>query len=414
VEAVSRGEAPPDSVADARALIATDPYFDGGATGAGFIALLDTGVRITHTLFDGGARISLWEDCVFGDTYCNDGGHALYDPDDDFWDHGTSSAAILTGNDDLGDPSRGVTASWINSWKVYTSGGLNTTAVHRGYDQALAWGDQIVVAEIQSTQGSTGTIAADANDAFDAGSITIAANGNYTLPGSVASPASAHKAIGVGNYDVTTLAAIPSQSQGPTSDGRTKPDIQAPTKTVTASNASSTATRTFGGTSGATPYAAGAAAIFADWFGLTSLSTASGGQIYAALINGGPQDWGTVNNLQGTGKFSLPLGGTLFIGSRNIADGTNTYVDFDVPAGAQQISATIWWGEDPSDVHSDIDLHLRRPNGSNSESSVSVDSVFEHIIVTAPITPGLRDIRIHGFDVPPLVAVTVYYAIHVR
>src|SRR4029079_2832565 len=193
--------------------------------------------------------------------------------------------------------------SFIDSWKVYDSVGLDNTAVHRGYDQAVLWGDQIVVAEIRPTQGSSGSIADDANDAFDAGTITIAANGNYSTAGSVASPASANKAIGVGNYDVDTLAASASQSDGPTSDDRYKPDIQAPTDTRAASNASSTALQTFTGTSGATPYAAGAASVFADWFSLTSSTSANGGEIYATLINGGPLDWGRFNNSEGTGKF---------------------------------------------------------------------------------------------------------------
>ena len=415
VEATRRGERPPDSVNDGRDLIDTDPYFNGGATGAGFIALLDTGVWTSHTLLDSPDRVWFREDCVNGNGDCDDTGAAAYDPNDDFWDHGTSTAAILTGNNDLGDASRGITASWIDSWKVYDSAGLDTTAVHRGYDEAVAWGDQIVVAEIQSTQGPTGSIADDADDAFDAGTITIAANGNYGPgAGSVASPACAHKAIGVGNYDVDSLAAIASQSRGPTSDSRYKPEIQAPTNTDTASTSGVATINNFGGTSGATPYAAGAAAVFADWFGVTSLTTASGGKIYAALINGGPEDWGNFDNTEGTGKFALPLNGTLFLGSRSVSNNDNEYVDFNVPAGAQQISAAIWWGENPSNTHRDIDLYLRRPDGSTSESSISSVSVFEHVRVTAPITSGLRDIRIYGYDVPAFQNVTVYYAIWVK
>jgi hypothetical protein len=415
VESATGGDAPPDSVADGRDLIDSDPYFDGGARGAGFIALLDSGVRTSHTLFDGGARIDFWEDCVNGNGDCDDNGAAAYNPDDDCQDHGTSTAAILMGNDDLGDDSRGITESWLDSWKVYDCGGLVHSAVHRGYDEAVAWGDQIVVAEIQcSHQGSNGSIADDANDAFDAGTMTIAANGNYSAVGSVAAPASANKAIGVGNYDVDTLAAIASQSQGPTQDNRYKPDIQAPTNTDTASTASSTTINDFSGTSGATPYAAGAASVFADWYGLTTLSAANAGVVYAGLINGGPLEWGDFDNARGTGKFALPLSGTVILGSRNVSNHENEYVVFDVPEGAEQVSAAIWWGENPSNSHRDIDLYLRRPDGSTSESSYSVVSVFEHVIVNAPITAGQRDIRIYGYDVPAGVSVTVYYAIHVR
>ena len=416
VEAEQDGAAPPDSVADGRSWIRTDPYFNSGALGDGFIALLDTGVRSTHTLLTGPDRIWFEEDCFNGDGNCNDIGVAAYDPDDDCWNHGTSTAAILTGNSNLGFGSRGVTESWIDSWKVYNCAGLNTTATLRGYDQAVMWGDQIVVAEIQSRQGDTGSIAEAADDAFDAGTMTIAANGNYGAEGagSVASPANAHKAIGVGNYDVDTGSDISSQSDGPTSDGRYKPDIQAPTNTDTASNVSDTAIRNFSGSSGATPYAAGAASLFADWYNKTALTSANAGKVYAGLINGGPLDWGNWNNSEGVGKFELPLNGTIYIGSRNLTDEDNDRVTIDVPFGATSISAAIWWPENSADTHRDIDLYLELPGGATSDSSISGVSVFEHVEVNGLIAAGERDVRIYGYFVPSSATQTVYYVIHVK
>lgn len=417
VEAVDDGTRPPDTVADGRDLIDSDPYFNGGATGAGFMALLDSGVRNNHTLLTAPDHIWFEEDCVNGDANCNNAGGAGYNADDDCWDHGTSSAAILTGNSNLGNDNRGVTSGWIDSWKVYPGacGGLNTTAVLRGYDQAVLWGDQIVVAEIQSTQGETGSIAEAADDAFDAGTLTIAANGNYgPLASTVASPAIAHKALGVGNYDVDSGADISSQSDGPTADNRYKPDLQAPTNTDTASTTSTTAINNFGGTSGATPYAAGAASVFSDWFNTTGLTAANAGKIYAAMINSGPLDWGNWNNSEGVGKFALPLNGTLYLGSRNVGNWDNEYVTINVPAGASEISVAIWWPENSSNTHRDIDLYLQRPDGSTSASSISSPSVFEHIKVSAPIVAGNRDIRVYGYSVPAFVSQTVYYAIHVK
>lgn len=417
VEAVDDGTRPPDTVADGRDRIDSDPYFNGGATGAGFLALLDSGVRNTHTLLTGPDHIWFEEDCVNGDANCNNAGAAAYDADDDCWDHGTSSAAILTGNGNLGNDNRGVSSGWLDSWKVYPGncGGLNTTAVLRGYDQAVLWGDQIVVAEMQSSQGETGSIAQAADDAFDAGTLTIAANGNNgPNAGTVNSPANAHKALGVGNYDVDSGAAIGSQSAGPTADNRYKPDLQAPTNTDTASTTSNTAINNFGGTSGATPYAAGAASVFSDWFNKTALTAANAGKIYAALINSGPLDWGSWNNTEGVGKFALPLNGTLYTGSRNVSNWDNEYVTINVPANATEISVAIWWPEDSNATHRDIDLYLQRPDGSTSANSISIPSVFEHIKVSAPIVPGYRDVRIYGYSVPAFVSQTVYYAIHVK
>ena len=411
VEARFAAELPPDSIADGRALIGTDPYYNGGATGSGFIALLDTGVMKSHDLLSSPSHIWFHEDCVLGDGDCDDNGGG-YVARDNCWNHGTATAGILTGNSNLGASSRGVTSGWIDSWKVYSCGGLDTSAVLRGFDQAVYWSDKIIVAEIQSTQGSSGSIAAATDDAFDAGHCTIAANGNYGPGGgTVASPANAHKALGVGNYDVDSLASISSQGDGPTSDNRYKPDLQAPTNTRSASTASNSATQVFGGTSGATPYAAGAASVFADWFSLSSIS-ASPGKIYAGLLNAGPEDWGNFNNQEGVGKFDLHANGTLILGSRNVTNHDNDYVSFDVNPGATKIYATLWWGEKESNTHRDIDLYLRKPSGATSASSVSGPSVFEHIVVGSPAT-GTRDIRIYGYDVPAFKSVTVYYAIAV-
>ncbi len=113
------GERPPDhdkntgnDVVDARALIRSDPYFNAGLP-AGYIGLLDTGVRWTHTLFTGagGDHLFFQEDCVNGGATCNDTSLPGYDPGDNCgWfngtGHGTSTAAVLTGNTNQGNDFR--------------------------------------------------------------------------------------------------------------------------------------------------------------------------------------------------------------------------------------------------------------------------------------------------------------------
>jgi serine protease AprX len=133
--------------------------------------------------------------------------------------------------------------------------------------------DRVIVAEMQGGGDDLSAISRAADAAFDAGAVVIAANGNNGPSAStVNTPANAHRVIGVGNFDVQTQNQVTSQSRGPAPDGRFKPDIQAPTNTETASNAFDTAFRSFGGTSGATPYAAGAAALLRNWLRGSSFS----------------------------------------------------------------------------------------------------------------------------------------------
>ena len=279
----------------------------------------------------------------------------------------------------------------------------------------MIWGDKVVVAEIQSTQSETGSIASAADDAFDAGCAVISANGNYGPSSStVASPGNAHKSIGVGAYDVDDGSLQDYSGRGPTGDSRYKPDLLAPTNTDTASTISSTAINNFGGTSGATPYAAGAASVYADWFGLTALTDVDAGKIYAGLLVGGNREWDTpFNNDEGVGEFSLPLGGTLYTGKRVVSNGQNKYVTIDVPTDADTVEVAIWWPEDPGVIHRDIDVYIQRPDGSTSDTSLSVPSVFERVKINNA-SSGERKIRIHGYSVPIFQSQTVYYAIHVH
>jgi hypothetical protein len=222
-----------------------------------------------------------------------------------------------------------------------------------------------------------------------------------------------HKVLGVGAYDVDSLADASYQSDGPTSDGRYKPDLQAPTNSITADASSDTALSAFGGTSSATPCIVGAASVFSDWFGKSSVSEANAGKVYAALINGGPREWTEFNNTKGVGATELPLNATIYLGSRNVGWHDNDTVDIDVPAGASKLACAIWWAEDEPDTHRDIDLYLEKPDGSTSDYSISSVSVFEHLDVTAPITSGARQVRLYGYDVPVFTTKTAYYAIFI-
>jgi hypothetical protein len=425
VEPKYPGEKPPqatpndDDVDDGRARIVSDPYFNLGLAG-GFIGLLDTGLRFTHQQFNSPSTIAFRRDCVNGGANCTAG--SGFDPTDDCWNHGTSTAAIITGNGRLGNPFRGVTAITLDSFKVYPAscGGLDTGAVVRAFQTAVAVLDRVIVAEMQGGGDDLSTISSAADAAFDAGAVVIAANGNNGPAAStVNTPANAHRVIGVGNFDVQTLAQINSQSRGPAPDGRFKPDIQAPTNTETASNVSDTATRIFGGTSGATPYAAGAAALLRNWLRGSSFSI-DPGQVYAQLILSGQQPY-PFNNTSGAGPLRLPTDGWAWWGKVSVGNGQT----IDIPL---QISGTrpntfdgaLWWPEwafqfpllGRIEVHNDIDLHLVDPSGVVRASSVSIPSVFERARVSGRVASGTWKLRIRGYNVNG--SQTVYWAAHVR
>jgi serine protease AprX len=421
VEPRYTGEEPPqnpnanDDVDDGRARMVSDPYFNFIG---GFIGLLDTGVRFTHTQFNNPSNIDFRRDCVNGGADCNTGPNL--NPNDDCWNHGTSTAAIITGNANQGDAFRGVTRITLDSWKVYPTasdasgncvGFLDQTAVVRAFQNAVSVLDRVIVAEMQGSGNDLSTISQAADKAFDAGSVIIAANGNNgPASGTVNTPANAHKAIGVGNFDVQTLTQITSQSRGPAPDGRIKPDIQAPTNTETASNASDTAFRIFTGTSGATPYAAGAAALSRNFL-LSIQSPIDPGQVYAYLILSGQQAF-PFNNTSGAGRLRLPTDGVVFFGKVSVTNGTFVDIPLNIGAGFNLFGGALWWPESASPgIHNDVDLHLVNPNGVEVATSLDVPSVFEKVQVTGAIAPGTWTLRINGFSVPGG-SQTVFWAAH--
>jgi subtilisin family serine protease len=423
------GEEPPqnantqDDVDDGRARIVSDPYFNLNLTG-GFIGLLDTGLRFSHVQFNQPSTIAFRRDCVNGGSDCNSGPNL--NPNDDCWNHGTSSAAIITGNARQGAAFRGVTAITLDSFKVYPTtftsgactGGLDSAAAVRGFENAVRLLDRVIVAEMQGSGDDLDAISVAADNAFDAGAVIIAANGNQGPGASTVNvPAVAHRVIGVGDFDVQTQVQVASQSRGPAPDNRFKPDIQAPTNTETASNASDTAFKLFGGTSGATPYAAGAAALLRNWLAKFG-GTTDPGQVYAQLILSGQQPY-PFNNTSGAGPLQLPTDGFLWWGNVVITNGATVNIPLNV-GNANTVDGALWWPESVSrflgiriEQHNDIDLHLLDPGGNVRDSSISVPSVFERARVSGSIAPGTWTLRIRGYRVQTS-SQTVYWAAFVR
>lgn len=415
IEPVQTEDKPPqnansnDDVQDGRTRIMSDPYFNLGQI-SGYIGLLDSGVDPDHDLFNSPDHVDFMYDCVNGGSNCNNSSNANFDPEDDCWDHGTATAAIITGNDRHGDDFRGVTAITLDNLKVYPNGcgGLNTTAVIRGFQRAIEIGDRVIVAEMQGTGSHWSSISRAADNAFESGAVVIAANGNNGPNAStVNTPANAHKVIGIGNYDVQTQNPIISQSRGPSPDNRFKPDVRFPTNTETASSAGVAAFQIFGGTSGATPYAGATAALIRN-FMRGNRGSIDPGKVYAFIINSGQNPY-PFNNDIGAGDLELPLNGYAWWGKVHISDGQTIEIPINVSQkNRNTFDAAIWWPEElielirfspVIDGHDDIDLRIVDPNGTVRNASISIPSVFERVRYRGNVATGTWKVRINGYEV---------------
>lgn len=400
-----------NDVQDGRAIIRSDPYFNLGQNG-GFIGLLDTGVTDTHEVFSSPDNLDFLRDCVNGGANCNTGTITTID----IWPHGTSSAGIISAGTGNSAAHRGVTDITLDSFRVYPAqgaGGSVRNAAVNAFQQALAIGDRVIVGELQLGGDHWSDVSLAADGAFDAGAVVVAANGNRSNgPATIASPGNAHRAIGTGRTDLGSNAPSGDQLEGPTTDGRLKPDVQAPSSSETARGNNNTDYGIFSGTSGATPFASGAIALLRNWLRGTSFSI-DPGQVYAQLILSG-QLTGPMNNTNGAGMLGLPVNGRASWGKTTVSRGDVIRIPFDVSGNNNVVvDAALWWPEGHEgpilgnnaiiagmfdNFHSDIDLRILDPNGHIRAISLSINSVYERARVTGTIQPGTWIIEIRGFD----------------
>lgn len=415
LQLVEGGEPPPadgnndNDLIDGRSLVVSDPYFALGLTQP-WIGLLDTGIRSTHVVFNSPRNVAWLRDCVNGGPNCNTTTNPGYDPSDFAWNHGTCSASILVGNNRLGAAWRGVTESRLDSWQIYTAAGLNGAAAVRAFQAAVAAFDKVLVGEIQANEAENGAIATAADNAYNAGAIIVAANGNFGPNAStVRSPGNAHKAIGVGGFMTDDGTQYGNQGRGPAADGRYKPDIQAPTWSETASASGDNAMKVFTGTSGATPYASAVAMLARNW--LHRFGTYDNGQVYAFMILYGQRSW-PYNNTEGAGRIRMAVNGHARWGKLVVVNGANINIGFNV-TGGRNFDAALWWPETSAQSHNDIDVHLIDPSGVERARGYSGPSVFERARVAGTLPTGQWTLRIRGYSVPTGAQV-VYWASHIE
>lgn len=244
-----------------------------GLTGEGvMIGYLDTGFRLSHTVFD-----SL--DVVAAHDFIHNDDNVAYDPAQDslFQDsHGTAVLSTAVGYRDsmLIGPAFG--AQVVLAKTEWTA---DETPVEEDYFVAgLEWMDSIGVDiasaslgyrdwyDPEDMDGQTAVTTLAVNAATRHGILCVIAAGNERQIewGTIMAPADADSILAVGAVDSAGIVAAFS-SPGPSADGRTKPDISA--LGIDVFCAGVTAADTFiraGGTSLAAPLISGLAALIME------------------------------------------------------------------------------------------------------------------------------------------------------
>ena len=437
---------PPDStgvpVSAGRKMINSDPYFEQEDLRGGWVGLLDTGLNFQHFVFNSPSPIGVKADCIHGGATCMENSDRV-DASEACGakPHGTSSAAILTANHNLGDEYRGVNWVTLDSYRVYecipttisATARMNVQASIRGFQAAIATLDKVIIGELQGepyiciSEGNCkiaddqiswesrvsrqhGLLSHAANKAFDAGASVIAAMGdNQKIP---YQPGNAHRVIGVGSIDVQTGKSI-IWGFGPMGDHRIKPDIMAASYTVTANGLTNVWLKTHDATSGATPYVAGAAMFFRNWLKRTSAADSSAwrqrpiapGHVYSQIILSGSAS-SEFKNETGTGKMVMrPLEAHSFWGKTRL-DSTNVIKTISLLAVNESVDSlrvALWWPESYGEPHNVISVELIDADGTIQASSNVELSVFQRAVTAVGEDLDGWKIRItaQNMTVPP-------------
>ena len=256
----------------------------------------------------------LWVNAAGNDAQSHYDG-PWFDSDDDGWHNFSGDDEVLAFEAEKGDEIR-VFLTW-NDWPdsrqnydlyldfVNSSGDLETVAESTDR-QNVSGGDPVESIEIKVEKSGEYGISVRSEDARPRRLKIWSLNHDFeefaVAENSIGSPADARGSMSVGaiyhgNWNAGRIEEY--SSRGPTTDGRIKPDLVAPTGVSTASHAP----YVFGGTSFAAPHVAGAAALIKS-----ANPSYSRRQLWDALIEATVDigDRGRDND-SGYGKLVLPI-----------------------------------------------------------------------------------------------------------
>ena len=402
------------------------------------IAVLDSGIDNAHVDLDGG-KVLGGADCSTGT--CTNG---LWMADTN--GHGTHVASIAAGEGD-GDPAKQGLApgAALVSVKVGSSGST-VAALDASLEWVLAnratYGIELVNMSLNGkvTSDGTDTTSRLTNRLAAAGVTPFAAMGNGAPePGSVSFPAAAKFGLGIGNMadpgpqagQLPGFALSMSSKRGPTLDGRIKPDLLSYGVNISAADANSGSGYTIlSGTSQASPFAAGVAALMLDAnpalasSGLPcaadDLSTDCSDGVIDASMSVGLRDglmstaidWAgpghdnetgagrldayaavdAASTLVGAGGPALPT--HTFVGG-NVAPGGTVDHSINVSAVTAPIAATVIMVDRPAGATTpDLNLTLVGPAGNQLSHSATAGNLRQETVGAWPQTTGTYVVRV--------------------
>jgi len=397
-------------VQKARADFGVDGNRDGSASysaGDVVVAVIDTGIDASHVDLDGGKVIG-WYDLINGQTT----------PYDD-QGHGTHCSSIVAGTGEGNSLYKGVApGAALVGVKVLDANGSGTmSGVTAGIDWAVAnrntYGIEVISLSLGASGSSDGTDSTSlaVNNAYANGIVVCVAAGNegpakYT----VGAPGAAANALTVGAMaDVGELGYSLAyfSSRGPTADGRTKPNIAAPGFYITAAEANSTNGYVeMSGTSMATPFTAGTAALVLD-----ANPNATPSQVYS-YITSTSQDWATTGQDVDYGYGRLDAYAAIkaaggYTGT-NIATPTHLYAaetmgakrvydywTINVTNTTYPIAITMIMPNWTGSTSPDFDMYLMNPSGTQVASALG--STRQETINYQPTVTGTYTIRVYSY-----------------
>jgi serine protease AprX len=375
------------------------------------VAIIDTGIDGSHVDLDGGKIIG-WNDLVNNRT-------TPYDDNG----HGTHVSGIVAGTGEGNSAYKGVApgAALVGIKVLNGQGSGSMSTVDAGINWAIQnkniYGIKIMNLSLGTSGSSDGTDSTSVavNNAFANGILPVIAAGNsgparYTI----GSPGAAKDALTVGafadvgenGFNVTDFS-----SRGPTKDNRIKPDIMAPGYNITAPKAnSSNQYITYSGTSMATPFTAGVAALMlAANYSLTPADL-------KAKFTGTAQDWGPAgqDNDYGFGRLQAyeaikaaggytgtgpAVPGHTFASGTLASSGDSKTYTINVTSTSYPVASTLiisnwtsgFFGGSP-----DFDLYVYDPSGTLVGSGEGTKR--QELVTFNPAVTGTYTVKVYSYS----------------